>query len=254
MKNTPTRISIATSIRIILLIFLATSLPHAQQSGEDQEFLTINSRPSGAVVQLDGEYQFIGRTPFVVPYMVIGEYEVKASKLGYNNFSRDVTFSGSSPKTFEIRMEKKKRLKALGRSVAVPGWGQYYSDRKTTGAVFGAATAITAISLIKTQYEYSTAYRDYESSLAKVELEGLSYDERLGIFTEVDDAWRNLEKKTDARDLNVYLLIGIWLANIIDSHIFFPDYGNEIEVFQKFTLNASARYDGLSFHLNYFLN
>ncbi|MBN1559394.1 PEGA domain-containing protein [candidate division KSB1 bacterium] len=257
MKNTPTRINLrlATCYWAFLLIFAAaSSLLRAQESNATQEYLTINSRPSGAVVHLDGEYQFIGRTPFVVPYMVIGEYSVKASKLGYNNFSRDVTFSGSLPNTFEIKLMKKSRAKALSRSIAAPGWGQYYSDRKTTGAVWGAATAVAVVSLIKTQYEYSAAYRDYESSLAKADLGGLSYSERLGIFGEVDDAWRNLEKKTDSRDLNIYILAGIWLTNIIDSYIFFPDYGNEIEVFQKFSLNASARHDGLSFHLQYSLN
>lgn len=226
----------------------------AQESSAEEEFLTIDSRPSGAVVHLEGEYQFIGRTPFVVPYVVIGEYEVKASKLGYDGFSRNITFSGSSTKTLEIKLKKKSQYEAVGRSIAAPGWGQYYSDRKTTGAVYGAATALTVLSLIKTQYAYSTANRDYESSLARTELEGLSYSDRLSIFSDVDAAWKNLEQKTDSRDLNLYILLGVWLTNVVDSYIFFPDYGREIEVFQKFSLNASALQDGLSLHLNYSLN
>lgn len=226
----------------------------AQSESSGQQFVTINSRPSGAVVHLEGEYQFIGRTPFVVPYTVIGKYEVKASKLGYQSLRRVITFSGDAPQELQLNMNLKTRLKATGRSFLVPGLGQYYSDRKTIGSFFGAGTAASLVSLIKTQQDYLAASRDYESLLATAQIGGLSYDQQRAVLESVDNAWRKSERKSDARNLNLYLLAGIWAVNILDSYLFFPKYGDEIDVFQKFSLNARSLNDGVSVGLNYSFN
>ena len=244
-------------INTVLLISLTTlfGLPvftFAQESGSS--FVTINSRPSGAVVHLEGEYQFIGRTPFVVPYTVVGQYDIKASKLGFQKLQRTVTFSGNVPSEVQLSLVPKTRLKSVGRSLLVPGWGQFYSDRKTVGVVYSTLTALSVISLVKTYQDYLIASRDYENALGKVQLGGFSYADRLGLYEDVDSEWKNLQQKEDKLYANIAIVAGVWVLNIIDSFFFFPNYSREIEVFEKFSLNAVPLRQGVGLSLNYTLN
>lgn len=246
---------IHTPIRIILA-FVAMSLTpvSAQNANGGQQLVTINSRPSGAVVHLDGEYQFVGRTPFVVPYAVVGKYEVKASKLGYQSLRRVITFSGDASQELQLQMKLKSRARAVGRSLLAPGWGQFYSDRRTVGALYSTGTAISLVMLIKSHQDYLRMSRDYESLLARSQIGGLSYQQQREVFDTVNSAWLDVEKKSDLRDVNLYVLAGLWVVNILDSYLFFPNYGREVEIFQRFSLHSRSLQDGLSVGLNYAFN
>ena len=247
------RIHIKTVLLVSMTILFGPSIfSFAQESSSP--FVTINSNPSGAVVHLEGEYQFIGRTPFVVPYTVVGQYNIKASKLGFQKLQRTVTFSGNVPSNVQLGLLPKTRLKSVGRSLFVPGWGQFYSDRKTVGVVYSTFAALSLISLIRTHQDYLIASRDYENALGKVQLGGFSYADRLRLYEDVDSEWKNLQQTEDMLYANIAIVAGVWVLNIIDSFFFFPNYSREIEVFEKFSLNAVPFQQGVGLSLNYTLN
>ena len=253
MKKSPIHIRVLFVFFAVFLIAAQSQLI-AQSETSGKDLVTINSRPSGAVVHLDGEYQFIGRTPFVVPYTVIGKYEVKASKPGYQPVRRVITFAGDASQELKLQLQLKTRLKATGRSLLAPGWGQFYSERKMIGSIYSSSAAISLIYLIKTQQDYLTSSRDYESLLTTSNVGGLSYEQQRAVIEKVENAWKSVESKSDTRDLNLYIIAGIWAINMLDSYLFFPNYGREIDVFQRFSLNSMPIQDGAGIGLNYSFN
>ncbi len=251
MKKSPIRIN---SIQLLFFILLLGFTAVTAQTENSDKYVTIDSRPSGAVVHLEGEYQFIGRTPFVVPYTVIGKYDIKASKLGYQGIQRSVTFSGNAPSEVQLRLSPKTRLKSFSRSFIIPGWGQYYSDRKLVGSLYAGVTAVSVIFLLKSQQDYMMASRDYENVLGKSELGGFSYQDRVRLLNEVDNEWKDLQKAEDVRNANLLIVAGVWALNMIDSFFFFPNYSRDIDVFEKLSFNALPLHDGVGLSLNYTLN
>ncbi len=224
------------------------------KEGGMQNLVTVISSPMGVVVQLDGEYKYVGRTPFIVPYAVVGRYELKASKSGYQSLRRVMTFTGDASQELELNLKIKTRLKALGRSMLIPGWGQFYADRKTAGTIFTIATATAAFMLLKTQYDYRDTSRKYENLLASSQLGGLSYDQQRQVLGTVQETWLEVGRKADRRDLNLYILAGLWMLNMIDAQVFFPNFGNEIRVYQHLSLNSTTIPDGLGLGLSYSFN
>lgn len=251
MKRLPTRIY-NLSLLFFFVLFAALNSPiSAQENKTAKRHISVISTPTGAVVHFDGDYQFIGRTPFIIPYPLVGKYEVKAGKLGYQSVRRNVTFAGDAPNNFQLHLTPKTRIRSASRSLFFPGWGQYYADRKKTGVLYGGAMALSLVYLIRTQRDYLTASRDYDSVISRAQLGGLSYEEQIGLFGQLDSAWINFQRKRDARDLNLYVLAGVWAINVLDALFFFPDYGREVQVFQKFSLNLAPVRGGASIGMSY---
>lgn len=248
----PAAIKSSTFVKVLFVILFTTSLS-AQETESQTNLVTVKSSPLGAVVVLEGDYQFIGRTPFVLPYDVTGNYEIKVSKLGYNTVRKMVTFSGDSPTMVYVNLKPKTRIKAAARSLIVPGWGQYYSNRRTLGTLIGFAASISLTSYVYSQFEYVNTSRDYDRLTAKA-LTAPSYDERLHYAVEADDLWKDLEHKTDMRDLNLVILSSIWALNILDSIFFFPNYGKEVEFFEKLSLNVTPKREGFALGLQFSLD
>jgi hypothetical protein len=56
------------------------------------------------------------------------------------------------------------------------------------------------------------------------------------------------------RDLNLVILSSIWALNILDSIFFFPNYGKEVEFFEKLSLNVTPKREGFALGLQYSLD
>ncbi|MCA9756392.1 MAG: PEGA domain-containing protein [Candidatus Eisenbacteria bacterium] len=93
-------------------------------------YLTITSDPPGIVVKLIGEYEFVGTTPWNLFRPVAGIYRVEASAPGYGTWSRQVVLGPTGIQDLHIKLSRKSRLSAAGRSLVFPGWGQHYNESK----------------------------------------------------------------------------------------------------------------------------
>jgi len=243
-----------------LLLFLYSFLGVASSTlGQESKslagnLLTVKSKPEGAIVQLIGEYEFVGRTPFILPYPLFGKYQVKASKSGFEGINTAIHLSGEVGYTFNLYLKPKTKLKALSRSLAFPGWGQYYSGRKFTGSIFLGATASALVVFAKNEQRYRNAQTDYENAASLYNLPDASFEERAQLDMQVQSALKNLDDRKIARNISLYVAGGIWLLNVLESALFFPDYAKKINVFQKMSLNVMPDKSGLRLGMQYHIN
>lgn len=231
---------------IVLLCFITLQPAFGQTNGKDHSGkLTITSKPTGALVYMTGEYEFIGRTPFVVPYKLYGRYNIKVNKRGYESIHSYYRFTAER-RAISIHLRPKTARKALFRSSIFPGWGQFYSERKFMGTLYVGATAAALTVLSINQHRYNDAQFAYQNALAKANREGVSFEEQQQALDDLQDTLQNLDSKNDARNTSFYIAIGVWVFNILDSMLFFPNYANDIEFFQKLGLQVEPRQNSIS--------
>ena len=226
---------------MVLFFCAAQQSAFAQSNGKDLSGkLTITSKPTGALVYMTGEYEFIGRTPFVVPYALYGRYNIKVNKRGYESINSYYRFTAER-RAISIRLTPKSATKAFLRSSLFPGWGQFYSERRFMGTVYVGASAAALAVLAINQHRYKDAQFTYQNALAKANREGISFEEEQLAQDDLQNALRNLDSRKDTRNTSLYIAIGVWAFNMLDSMLFFPNYANDIEFFQKFGLQANPQ-------------
>lgn len=69
-------------------------------NGQNNNFIAINSDPSGAEIYLDGKHY--GQTPNMITEIEIGEYELKLEKEGYNTLTKNIVFGNENLRLNEI--------------------------------------------------------------------------------------------------------------------------------------------------------
>lgn len=208
-------------------IVLGCSLAQAQTSKPmtSENLSTIKTKPSGAIVKVEGLYSFVGQTPYVVPYPLAGEYKIKASKTGYESETSVVDFSGQSGSDVVIRLQPKTRLKAAIRSVAFPGWGQIYGGDKLRGII---------ISVVQVGFGIGTALavNEYNQSNAALDRAVAVFERNMNEenFQLVQRRLADAEDDYDFRNTMFYITAGFWVYNIIDSFLFFSPPGSQVEI------------------------
>jgi hypothetical protein len=232
--------------RIILAMIFLSVFPQAfsqEQGVASDKVITIKSYPPGALVSFEGEYQFAGRTPFVLPYPVVGRYHIKAYKIGYETFDAKMQLLNKLGDIMTFRLQPKTPFKAFYRSLVVPGWGQFYSERGLIGSVFLGAAAGALFYLAKNEEKYQDAVIDYEQASARLDGSGASVDDQQEIMKELQSFEKTLQEDMNRRDTSLYIAGGIWLLNILDSVLFFPNHAKDVQIFNLNTFISSGGQD-----------
>ena len=203
--------------------------------------IIISSVPQGTMVYLKGEFEFYGRTPLVLPYRLYGKYRIKAFKSGYESINTVYDFTGEKGGTFMVKLRPKTRTKAFARSLLFPGWGQYYSNRKTSGTLFLTATMAALFGLAKDQSRYQKALSEYDQALVRFRQENNSYEDQKAAFDDLQNAITRVKNSRNQRNISAGILAGIWLLNALESMLFFPDFSTQIEFFNDFAAKADIR-------------
>mgnify|MGYP001219107163 CR=1 FL=1 len=113
------------------------------------------------------------------------------------------------------------KLGALWRSAVLPGWGQYFSGRKTSAKIWLGSELGAATLAILSYSQYSKAYDDFESVFDNYNA-ATDDDE---IATLKVDAKKVLKEEHSANDrLKLFASIGgaVWIANMIHAYIAGP--------------------------------
>jgi len=221
--------------------------PPAKAKRSPNGRVAIKSKPIGAVVHVDGQYQFIGRTPFVIPYRLYGRYRIKVNKKGFESIDSYYKFTGKRS-TFSIRLKPKTSKKAFFRSMAFPGWGQYYSNKKLSGTIFLGASMASVVALAINEQAYSNQIATYQNTLNAINLQnGPAADSA----QRQADALRKLNSKRGIRNTSAYIAAGIWVANMLESVLFFPDHAKDIEFFKKVGSRMVPGKESIKMVINY---
>ncbi len=206
-------------LRICLLLttLLISSLP-----GQAGGTLEVTSDPPGTTVMLEGDFDLIGVTPTVFTQPLTGTYELKASREGYESYSTRLTLTGSSPLAVNIKLAPKTRFKAFIRSAVIPGWGQFYAGDNTRGVLFGLSSLASGVAVLLAEDDFQSKQDTYEDALAEFN-EARSIERKKELEEQVDNARQEAYDAETVRNVTLGVLGAVWVYNMLDAIIFFPD-------------------------------
>lgn len=184
--------------------------------------LQIQILPPGAAVELSGPQSTLTASPNSILRPLPGWYRLKASFRGYEDHTRLLYIDSQSPLSIAGTLSAKSRWKAGARSLFVPGWGHYYSDRTARGAAFTVATLGMAVGYYFFDRHADRRLEDYETLRATYD-ESSSVAEQQALLPAVEEA---LDRAYDADRNRVawgYLTVGVYAFQVIDAVLFFPE-------------------------------
>lgn len=199
--------------------------------------VTIKSEPIGTLVMLRGEHRFAGRTPFILPYALTGKYRISTNKPGYESYNAEYSFGSSTKGFLMLKLTPRTSGKAMLRSFVLSGWGQIYSERKTSGLIWAGATFGTLAAFGVNELNFRDAQDDHRAALKA--LQNSPYSAPLKAAH--DGALRRVNNAEDDRNLSLYILGGVWVLNLIDSALFFPHRADNAELFRRASLGLSQK-------------
>jgi hypothetical protein len=212
--------------RLLILTSILLIAGAAMGQGNPPGNLTVRSNPPGADVRAEGEASAQGITPVTFQYSLIGTYDLRISKRGYETYKTKVALDPSKETMVDIRLTPKTRFKAAARSLFIPGWGQRYADQKTKGFLFPlmAAGAITAF--VITDHDFQNKFDRFESlekTYDSAKASGAGNDVMLGHYNRLYDAQKRAYDAENSRRIAVGSVIAVWGLSVLDALLFTPE-------------------------------
>lgn len=210
----------------ILLPLVAALLIVSSSTANSQTapVVSVSSKPSGATVILSGDYTVAGVTPTNFSQSLQGLYQVTAHHEGFETYHSTVVLSGRDAVSLDIKLVPKTRMRAAMRSLVLPGWGQHYIGSKTKGTLLtiGTVAALTTSGVMYLRYENRRQdYDDYNALFHQTR----SVEERERMLTKHYALQKDAYNAERDRNVALGVLAGIWVYNLLDVFLFFPDYG-----------------------------
>ncbi len=212
-----------TTFYAILICVALTSAVLAQQTAapkSDNVVLTTN--PPGATAYFSGSYNLVVNTPAILPSNLSGTYKIRITRPGYESWKGELALLPGSANNINVDLIQKTRIKAGLRSLFIPGWGQYYGGSSIRGAVF----TLSVIGAGAVLYDSDKKYRDKRNAydIAHQNYDNATSITQMELLRPILESARQTASKseTDRRRI-FYLGVGIWVYNILDSMVFFPE-------------------------------
>jgi len=118
--------------------------------------------------------------------------------------------------------EQTSKLKAAGRSLIFPGWGQMYRGHKRRGLIGLAATVAAGAFLAKAASDYNSAKSAYDrTAVSELDLEALS--ETGEIPRPFESRYQTYESKASTANTAAIALAVIWGAVVLDNLFVAPN-------------------------------
>lgn len=118
--------------------------------------------------------------------------------------------------TVDTLVLQKSPTEAVLRSLALPGWGQYYVESYWKAPLFLAAWGTVVFFIVDNHIKYTYAANEYDNYT------GINPAEKNFLF-------RKKEYFRDYRDLNVLYLLGIYIISSIDAYVGANMYGFNVD-------------------------
>ncbi len=114
------------------------------------------------------------------------------------------------------------KLKAAGRSLIFPGWGQMYRGHRKRGVVLTAVTATAGLFLAKAVRDYDNAKKAYEETKV-AELGLTSLTGTSNIPRPFESSYNAYQSRTNTANAAAILLAAVWGASVLDNLILEPN-------------------------------
>ena len=221
MKDMYLRNSKWILLLLVVILLLAIS---ATARSQTSPIVSVTSKPSGATVVLSGDYTVAGITPTSFSQSLLGLYRIAAHHEGYETYHSTIVLSGREAVALDIKMVPKTRMRAAMRSLVVPGWGQNYVGSKTKGTLLTIGTLATAATTGVMHLRYDSRRHDYDDFNA-IYHQTRSVEEREKMLAKHYALQKDAYNAERDRNIALGVLAGIWVYNLLDAILFFPDYG-----------------------------
>lgn len=192
-----------------------------QAQFHSQSDVAINSIPEGAKVTLKGEVLVSGLTPVRFRQLMIGEYKVKLTRFGYEDYTTQVVIDPTRPLELNIKMTPKTRLKAAIRSMAFPGWGQRYSGQKNKSWLMASLSAVSVLAFFATDVRLGDKEDVFFETRARFNKEK-TFSGRQRLLPLLDQAQEEAFDAENNRRIAIIAVAGIWGLNVLDALFLFP--------------------------------
>ncbi|UCC81036.1 MAG: PEGA domain-containing protein [Candidatus Zixiibacteriota bacterium] len=208
--------------KMIIACLIFSSFCYGFALGQEDLSITITTSPPGATVYLRGELDLVANTPASLPANITGRYKAEITRPGYETWKGDFTFVPGNPNSVAIELSKKTRVKAMLRSIIIPGWGQVYSGEKIRGYLITSGVIATAGAIFYLDRSFDKKLNDFDKALAEYN-SATAIEERIVFKSEVDK--RQRDAYVAETDRNTALAVGaaLWAYNILDALLFFPE-------------------------------
>ncbi|GEM_PF-510678 len=215
-------IIIISKYTLAVFTFLAIMMNLAAAGGKAGN-LEINSNPKGVEVVLSGEVEVSAVAPCRIVQNLTGDFKVTAFKPGYEDWKSEFFIPPGGNYSLNIKLSRKTKFKAAFRSILMPGWGQFYSGRKFEGVMLGLASLSSAGATLIINKYYNDKYDEYRSARTDYNCAS-SADEAELLYKVYSDKHRDVYNAETLLRTAAGVTIGLWVYNILDSILFFPDY------------------------------
>lgn len=120
------------------------------------------------------------------------------------------------------RYAKTSKLKAAGRSLIVPGWGQMYRGHKRRGWIAFGLTAAAGAYLVKAASDYSSARDAYDATtVAELDLDALGGTGEMS--RPFETRYAAYQSKASTANKAAMALVAIWGAAVLDNLVIGPN-------------------------------
>ncbi len=230
----------------VIVILLISPILSAQTADEG---FVVNTNPAGAEVSLKGDVIISGISPVSFWQGLIGQYQVKIKKFGYETYHSSVYLEPDRPMSLTVALNQKTRFKALARSALIPGWGQYYSDQKAKGGVFLAMTltAIGAYFLTDDEYDYRIGI--YENDLRDYRRENDYYRKQV-LYDVLNDSRKKAYDAETERRIAIGAIAVIYGFNLVDLLFHFPEESGSFSI-PSLTLSPDLESGGVKLTMSH---
>lgn len=225
-KQTPWLVSEgAADILLAVLPETAVKLPPSAR-------LSIDSTPQGADIYIDEVLR--GQTPAVINIDTDEEkpIDIAISHEGYITERKRITVSSGHESSWNVDLDIKPRgqsiwslsetkRRMLYRSLIVPGLGQRYGGRNTSGTLFSTAALTGIIGAIVTHIQYDRSIDKYNDLVSQYRGAD-NVDDVLTARQSMIEAHDSAKQKFRIRQLAYIAAGGIWAANILHTLIVGP--------------------------------
>ena len=196
-------------------------VPRPASAQDPSGLLQIRIFPEGTAVELKGPQNTLTASPNAVVRPLTGWYRLTASYRGFEDFKQTLYIDPNSPTTITGTLTAKSRWKAGARSVFLPGWGHYYSDRTARGVVFTLATVGMVVGYYFFDAHADNRLEEYEDLREEYDA-AESVAEQEALLPGVEQALENAYNADANKVAWGYLTLGVYVYQIIDAVAFFP--------------------------------
>lgn len=236
-------------LTICCLSLIAATAAYGQNEAGGN--ITVISNPPGAEVTLEGDLTVSGITPATFNQTLIGDYRLKISRYGYENYRTKLMIDPSKPLQFDVTLSRKTKFKAAIRSMVIPGWGQRYGNQKVKGYFFSLLALGSVTGFVIANDDFRSKRDLYDDRLAEYDdlAESGTYEQLAAFKPKLDAAQEDAYDAETLRRIAIGAVIGAWSISVLDAIFFFPEEKGTFSV-KGLSITPEAGTDGVNLTLS----